>query len=75
MRNRGGELERSEYGGTNNVVLMLSKGVTARRLSVTPAPKPAITVRGPEIFPFESSSIDLYWSKATNPLGKQISIP
>lgn len=55
-------------GRTYKVVLILSKGVTARRLSVTPAPKPAITVRGPEIFPLESSSIDLYWSKATNPV-------
>jgi hypothetical protein len=44
----------------NNVVLMLSNGVTARRDSVTPAPNPAITVLGPEIFPFVSCSNDLY---------------
>jgi hypothetical protein len=44
---------------------MLSKGVTASKDSVTPAPNPAITVRGPEIFPFSSCSIDLYWSNAT----------
>lgn len=36
------------------VVLMLSNGVTASNDSVNPAPKPAITVRGPEIFPLAS---------------------
>lgn len=61
-------LEGRGIWGTNKVVLILSKGVTAKRLSVTPAPKPAITVRGPEIFPSASSSMDLYWSKATNPI-------
>jgi hypothetical protein len=41
-------------GGTDRVVLIDSNGVTASRDSVTPAPKPAITVRGPEIFPSAS---------------------
>ena len=49
------------------VVLMLSVGVTARRDSVTPAPKPARTVRGPVILPSASARSFLYWSKATNP--------
>jgi hypothetical protein len=49
-----------------SVVLMLSNGVTASRDSVKPAPNPAMTVLGPEIFPFSSCSIDLYWSNATN---------
>ena len=49
------------------VVLMLSVGVTARRDSVTPAPKPARTVRGPVILPSASARRLLYWSKATNP--------
>jgi hypothetical protein len=39
---------------TNSWVLMLSNGVTARSDSVNPAPNPAITVRGPDIFPFSS---------------------
>jgi hypothetical protein len=52
---------------TNKVVLILSNGVTASRDSVTPAPNPAITVLGPDIFPFESCSNALYWSNATNP--------
>lgn len=47
---------------------MLSVGVTASRDSVTPAPKPAITVRGPLSFPSASASIRLYWSNATNPV-------
>jgi len=42
------------------VVLILSKGVTASKLSVTPAPNPAITVLGPEIFPSASWSSALY---------------
>lgn len=46
--------------GTYKVVLILSNGVTANKLSVTPAPKPAITVLGPEIFPSTSWSNDLY---------------
>lgn len=33
---------------------MLSNGVTASNDSVNPAPKPAITVLGPDIFPFSS---------------------
>lgn len=49
------------------MVLMLSVGVTARRDSVTPAPKPASTVRGPDILPSASARSFLYWSKATNP--------
>ena len=35
-------------------VLMLSKGVTASRDSVMPAPNPAITVLGPEMLPASS---------------------
>ena len=46
---------------------MLSNGVTANKDSVMPAPKPAITVLGPDIFPASSSSRLLYVSKATNP--------
>lgn len=45
---------------------MLSNGVTASRDSVAPAPNPAITVAGPEIFPSASDSMFLYMSKATN---------
>lgn len=56
--------------GTYNVVLILSKGVTASNDSVTPAPNPAITVLGPEIFPSASCNMDLYWSNATNPATK-----
>ena len=48
--------EREMY----NVVLMLSNGVTASNDSVTPAPKPAITVRGPDILPFASCNRALY---------------
>jgi hypothetical protein len=39
---------------------MLSKGVTARADSVTPAPKPAMTVLGPEILPSASDRRALY---------------
>lgn len=53
---------------TDSCVLMLSNGVTAMRDSVKPAPKPAMTVRGPEILPFSSWRSDLILSKATNPL-------
>jgi hypothetical protein len=53
--------------GAHNWVLMLSKGVTAKRDSVNPAPNPATTVLGPEILPFSSWRIDLIASKATNP--------
>lgn len=59
-----GKGEREVY----NVVLILSNGVTASNDSVTPAPNPAMTVLGPEIFPSASCSMDLYWSKATNPV-------
>jgi hypothetical protein len=58
------EEERVRY----NVVLILSKGVTASNDSVTPAPKPAMTVLGPEIFPSASCNRALYWSNATNPI-------
>ena len=51
-----------------NVVLILSNGVTASNDSVIPAPKPAITVLTSDILPLESDSMDLYWSKATNPI-------
>lgn len=53
--------------GSYSVVLMLSVGVTASNDSVTPAPKPAKTVRGPVSLPSASASMRLYWSKATKP--------
>lgn len=40
-------------------VFMLSNGVTANSDSVAPAPKPAITVAGPEIWPSSSASMFL----------------
>ena len=52
---------------TDSCVLILSNGVTASKLSVIPAPKPAITVPGPDIFPSASDRRLLYVSKATNP--------
>ncbi len=52
---------------THKVVLILSNGVTANTDSVIPAPKPATTVRGPDILPDSSCRRVLYWSKATNP--------
>lgn len=48
-------------------VLILSNGVTANSDSVAPAPKPAMTVAGPETLPSASASIFLYMSNATNP--------
>ena len=51
----------------HNVVFMLSNGVTANKDSVMPAPKPAITVLGPDILPSSSCSNVLYVSKATKP--------
>lgn len=45
---------------TYSVVLILSNGVTASNDSVTPAPKPAMTVRGPDILPSASDSKALY---------------
>lgn len=54
-------------GGPYRVVLMLSVGVTASSDSVTPAPKPARTVRGPDSLPFSSARRLLNWSNATNP--------
>jgi hypothetical protein len=60
-------VKKLSWGGlAHSVVLMLSNGVTASNDSVTPAPKPAITVRGPEMLPSASCNIDLYWSNATN---------
>lgn len=56
--------------GSYNVVLILSVGVTASSDSVTPAPKPARTVRGPESLPSASINIVLYWSNATNPVSE-----
>jgi hypothetical protein len=53
---------------TDNWVLMLSVGVTAKRDSVTPAPKPAMTFPGPDTLPFSSARKDLYVSNATNPV-------
>lgn len=50
-----------------SVVLILSVGVTASNDSVTPAPKPARTVRGPVSLPLSSARSRLYWSKATKP--------
>ena len=52
---------------THSVVFMLSNGVTANKDSVIPAPNPAITVLGPDIFPNSSCSNVLYVSKATKP--------
>ena len=54
---------------------MLSKGVTASNDSVAPAPKPAITVPGPDIFPSASESNDLYVSNATNLMPALIEFP
>lgn len=54
--------------GAYSVVLMLSVGVTASSDSVTPAPKPAITVPGPDSLPFSSASKALNLSNATNPV-------
>jgi hypothetical protein len=62
-----GWVGKGEEEGAHRVVLMLSVGVTARRDSVTPAPKPARTVLGPVILPSASARSLLYWSKATNP--------
>jgi hypothetical protein len=45
---------------------MLSNGVTASNDSVTPAPKPANTVLGPDNFPSSSTSKFLYASNAKN---------
>jgi len=56
VRTKWQSLKRDLY----NVVLILSNGVTANSDSVTPAPKPAMTVLGPEIFPSASCNIDLY---------------
>lgn len=52
---------------THNVVFILSNGVTANKDSVIPAPKPAITVLGPDILPNSSCNNVLYVSKATKP--------
>lgn len=41
---------------THRVVFMLSKGVTASNDSVIPAPSPAMTVLGPDIWPASSCS-------------------
>ena len=57
---------------THSVVFILSNGVTANKDSVIPAPKPAITVLGPDILPYSSCSNVLYVSKATKP--SQISV-
>jgi hypothetical protein len=40
----------------HSVVLMLSNGVTASNDSVIPAPNPAMTVLGPDIWPASSCS-------------------
>ena len=50
---------------------MLSKGVTASKDSVMPAPNPAMTVRGPDMLPFSSCNNVLYVSNATNPASDQ----
>ena len=60
-------MQRKTQGKAYSVVLMLSKGVTANSDSVMPAPKPAMTVLGPEIWPDSSCSKVLYVSKATKP--------
>lgn len=56
---------------THSVVLILSKGVTASNDSVMPAPKPAMTVRGPEILPISSCNKVLYVSNATKPASRE----
>ena len=57
---RSGNVQWAEHvSEAHSWVLMLSKGVTASRDSVMPAPKPAITVRGPDILPSASSRSDL----------------
>ena len=63
----GGVAVAKGSGEAYRVVLMLSVGVTANSDSVTPAPKPAMTVRGPESLPFSSTRRALYWSNATKP--------
>lgn len=69
--NEGGDCQNEELfqrvDSTHKVVLMLSNGVTASKDSVIPAPKPAMTVLGPDILPASSCNRVLYWSKATNP--------
>lgn len=66
--------EQEEYkGGRYSCVLMDSVGVTASKLSVTPAAKPASIARGPVTLPSASASMRLYWSKATNPVFLDVS--
>lgn len=54
---------------------MLSKGVTASSDSVTPAPKPAATVLGPDSLPSASTRRFLYVSNATNRTPALIELP
>ena len=69
-----GNSEGLSFGGEQySCVFMLSKGVTASNDSVTPAPKPATTVAGPETRPSLSARNDLYVSKATNPVVSVVS--
>lgn len=63
-----GQHRRPWMGMADICVLILSNGVTAISDSVKPAPKPARTVRGPEILPFSSWRNVFILSKATNPL-------
>ena len=49
------ERRASCSGHTYIWVFMLSNGVTASKDSVAPAPKPAMTVRGPETLPSASA--------------------
>ena len=56
----------ARFRSSISVVLMDSAGVTASRDSVTPAPKPASTLRGPDTFPSESARSRLYCSNDTN---------
>ena len=62
-------------GQTYSVVFILSNGVTANKDSVIPAPKPAITVLGPDILPNSSCSNVLYVSKATKPNNTLVNWP
>jgi hypothetical protein len=56
----------ARFRSSTSCVFIDSEGVTASNDSVTPAPNPAATVRGPDICPFSSESICLYVSKARN---------
>jgi len=54
---------------------MDSKGVTAKTDSMTPAPKPASTVRGPEMYPVSSERRFLRRSKVRKRRPALIELP